>query len=194
MDVGHVLDAGGLHRTTDALRDLLDHGGTPDVLGQQDVRHREPDRETLLARRGCDTAVVGDAREHRRVRGDDAVAPSRPRHRDEGDVLGAARPSALEDPTEGLVGEDAGEVVDAPVPLRLPDHGDDLVGGEHAGVDELLEPGRVGDAEDLDLADLDGHRISDLRGRRPARASSGDPTVWTAATVCGPFTTKRALV
>ena len=65
-------------------------------------------------------------------------------------------PFGLEHLAEGPVGDDPGVVVDAAVALGLADDGDDAVGLDQPLVDQVGQPGGVGDALEGDLVDLDG--------------------------------------
>ena len=85
---------------------------------------RGADDEPRFARR----AGLGVAREHRRVRRDDAVAAARPDHRDLRDLRFGAAAVLVQHRAKRLVGEDAGEIVDAAIAFGLADHRDDLVG------------------------------------------------------------------
>ena len=71
------------------------------------------------------------------------------------DLLERPGPSCHEHVAEGPVGDDPGVVVDAAVALGLADDGDDAVGLDHALVEQPRQPGRVADALEHDLADLD---------------------------------------
>ena len=176
VHVSHVGDAGRGHRPAHSLRDLLDHRWAADVLRQQHVGHRDADGEALVPRRRGAAPLVRHTGEHGRVRRDDPVAATGPRHRDLLDLLAAACAAVGEDAPERLVGEDAGEVVDTAVAFGLPDDGDDLIGPEGAVLDESLEARGVRHAQDLDLADLDRHLPLPLRRWRSPTSPWGRAT------------------
>ena len=142
LDVVHVagiVDASVAHRGLNRLRDLLDHRRPADILGQELRAQCSSDRQARF-RGGAGPHVAG---EHRRVRGDDAVAAARPHHGDRGDLRVAALAVPLQRPAKGLVGQNSREVVHAAIAFGLADDGDDLVRGELAAGDAGLETRRV---------------------------------------------------
>ncbi len=154
VDVARVVDAGDLHGLADARRDLLHHGGAADVLGEDDLAHRDADAQpgfVGLHRRG---GVDGGEDRSRAATGRRRCRPTRPAGTDSGRRVALGR----QDLAERAVGEDAGVVVDAAVALGLADDGEHAGRLDHAVVDQLREPGRVGHALDGDLAYLDGVR------------------------------------
>ena len=135
------------------IGDFLDHRRPADVFGQDFDAHRRADGEPRFRRR----AGLGIAREHRRVRGDDAVAAARPDHRDFGDLLLRAAAELAQHRAKRLIGEDAGEIVHPAVAFGLADDGDDLVGAELAFADQGLHAGSVLHILQFDFGDFDGH-------------------------------------
>jgi hypothetical protein len=161
LDVMHVLgigDAGVLHGKPDAFGDLLDHGGTTDVLRQDFRTERGAHDETGLAA----GSLLAVAREYGCVRGNHAVAAAGPDHRDLLDRFGRSRAVLQQDGAECLIGQDAGEIIDAAIAFGLADNGDDFVGSEIAPAYMFGEARGVHHALDLDLGDFNGHERSIL--------------------------------
>ena len=153
VHVGRVGDAGALHGDLHGVGDLADHPGVADLLGQDRLAHREPDRQPRLV--GLLGLVGWHGGEDRRVRADDPVGAAGPHDRHLLDLVGRS-PLGDQHLAEGAVGDDPGVVVDAAVALGLADDGDHAAGVHHAVVDELGQLAGVGHAVDRDLADLDG--------------------------------------
>gem|GEM_PF-6441520 len=150
VHVGGIGDAGVHHRLADRGRHLVDHGATPDLLGEDGRGEGGAD--------GQPGRGIAGAAEDRRVGAEDSVGPPRPDHRDRPHLRGVAAAMAEEDLAVGAVGKDPGEVVDAAVPLRLADHGDDGVGIDHARHHQILQgSGIAGSAAELNLVDGDRH-------------------------------------
>ena len=171
LHVVHVLrivDAGVAHRGFDGGRDLLDHGRPADILRQQLRAQRGADRQARF-RRWAGLAV---AREHRRMRRDDAVAAARPDHRDVRDLGLAALAELLQHAAKRLVGENAREIVDAAIAFGLADDRDHLVGAELALGDARLQAGGVLHGLELDLRDLDRHSSAPYTSLRMRGAHS----------------------
>ena len=170
VDVGGIVDARLPHRPANALCDLLHHGRSTDVLGEDLVAHRDPDRQAGLVGR----LAVGD-REDRGMRAEHAVGSSRPDHRDRLHLLDRTRTVPEEDIAERLIGQDAGKVVDSAVALGLADDGEHPVGTHVPVLDQALQARGIGHTLQDDLVDRDGHRLTP-RLRRPvifAEATSG---------------------
>ena len=165
---GSVIPARSI-ATSHRVGDLADHRRPADVLRQQPLAHREADGEPRLV--GLLGVRVGGQVAKTVACGEST--PSVPPDQTIGTCwTSSAVAGALGDQhlAERPVGDDPGVVVDAAVALGLADHGDHPVGVEHAGVDQLREPARVGHVQDRDLADLDGvWHAPHCRGGRSVR-------------------------
>ena len=132
--------------------------GRPISSGKDLGAHRGADDQPRFVRR----AGLGVAREHRRMRRDDAVAAARPHHRDFRDLGFGAAAELLQHRAERLVGEDAGEIVDAAIAFGLADDGDHFIGLELSLLIAGLDAGGVLHVLQFDFGDFNSHAF-DLR-------------------------------
>ncbi len=127
----HILgigDASVRHGRAHPGGDLLDHGGTADVFGQDLGADGRAYGQARLGRIAGD----GGAGEQVDVRGDHSVATAGPDHGHGVDLGRGARTRRDQSPAIGLVGQDAAEVVDPAIALGLADHRHDVVGAHPA--------------------------------------------------------------
>src|SRR5215510_4180790 len=107
------------------------------------------------------------------MRGDDAVASTRPDHGNLCDLCLAPLAALAEHAAKRLVGENAGKVVHAAVAFGFADDRNHLVRSEFAGSNARLQAGGVLHALELDLRNLHRHSCyasSRIRGAPSPRS------------------------